>query len=150
MPKKTPADSAKFRSSTTRDGNGPGWGGPAKGAKTVADKPMPPPFTLGNQASAVERDYSRRDKAQALKDHLYRLATEAEKEETQVRAAEAWLNRIEGTPVQRNINVSADDLSALDDAALDARADAIEAELRASARGAAAQNAPARPGRVVN
>ncbi len=112
--------------SGTRHGNGSGkgesWGGAArspgepKGLR--ANKLMPAPFAPGNQAAASSRRGA--EAAQALKDHLFDLARNAERQETQVTAAVAWLNRHEGTPIARNINLTPDDVSVLDDGTLTA------------------------------
>ncbi|MBS7811202.1 hypothetical protein [Roseococcus pinisoli] len=45
---------------------------------------------------------SREERVQALKDHLLNLAMGAEREETQLSATVALLNREEGMPVARN------------------------------------------------
>jgi len=106
-------------SSTTRRGNGPGrggtnphlgsqgqgWGGPAKGASGSRIKPGDPD---GIQAMANDPDILARKAARSaeLKDHLYRLATKADRQETQLAAAVAWLNREEGTPIARSINTN--------------------------------------------
>lgn len=110
--------------SGTRHGNGSGrgdgWGGatraPGEPKGTRADKTLAL-FKPANQA-AVNRRGS--EAAQALKDHLFDLARNAERQETQVTAAVAWLNRHEGTPIARNINLTPDDVSVLDDGTLTA------------------------------
>lgn len=122
--------------SGTRHGNGFGWGGPAKGAgKGGAAKP----FTIdtptrvfktviearAERPSGAVSGYELRklineERAQELKDHLYSIATTARHEITQVRAAEAWLNRHEGMPVARNLNINVDDVANLSDTDLDA------------------------------
>lgn len=119
----------------TRHGNGSGLYGPAKGAGIGGAKR--PAFEPGNKAAAgadhsdVEQTrQAKAAKAETLKNHLYTLATTAEREDTQVRAAEAWLNREEGMPVARNITVATDDLSQLDDDALARRQAELEARLR--------------------
>src|SRR6202000_10689 len=119
--------------SGTRRGNGqehgPGWGGPAKGAGAgpaepfTADTPTRErlPGGKGDLVKLSERaDRKERDaeNAQILKDHLAQLAVGAEAEITRVRATEAWLNRHEGMPVARNINLNVDDVRALSDADL--------------------------------
>jgi hypothetical protein len=58
-------------------------------------------------------------RAQELKDHVFSLATSAKYEETQIRAAEAWLDRYEGKAVQRNFNVNVSEVSGLGDHELD-------------------------------
>jgi hypothetical protein len=83
-----------------------------------------------------------------LKEHLYWLALNAEREETQVRAAQAALDRFEGAPVARNINATADDISQLDDDALVARQAELERELGAGDGGAETPPDPPEPGRI--
>jgi len=131
------------------ESKGDGWGGPAKGAGRVAD-PRAPLFGHGNKIAAGPHDMSGADTARRMKAHIERLAFEAAREETQLSAAIAWLDRHEGKPIARNLNMDADDLAALDDGALDARRTALEAELRASTGGAAAAVDQAGPHRVVN
>jgi len=94
----------------TRRGNGPGWGGPARGASTGggARNGFETGNTIGagggrgNKSEAGEAKRARDEKrAQKLKDALFTLATGAEREETRVRACEAWLNRHEGMPIAK-------------------------------------------------
>ncbi len=68
MARKPPAPSAeppakpkieRKATSGTRRGNGPGWGGAAKGAGS--DVLPAPPFEVGNQVAAGPHDYSRDD-----------------------------------------------------------------------------------------
>lgn len=115
------------RSAGTRRGTGAGWGGPAKGGSPT---PTRSAFEAGNTiavghghptATVHEQNQARdAERAQALKDHLFTLATSAERQDTQVRAAEAWLNRQEGMPVARNVNLNLNEVSRLTDADLDA------------------------------
>lgn len=103
-----------------RRGNGSGqgesWGGPAKGAGSTSTRAAP--FERGNTASTGQRDMSGAEKARLLKEHLYKLATTATREETQVVAATAWLDRHEGKPIARNVNLTPGDVSLLDDETL--------------------------------
>lgn len=79
---------------------GDGWGGEAKGSGAA-------PFKPGNKASAGPRDMTtNEEKAERLRQHIYKLAEGAEREETQLSAAIAWLNRVEGMPVARNLNIN--------------------------------------------
>jgi len=97
--------------SGTLHGNGTGWGsdGTAKGA---GKGPKWPKFELGNQAAVgrAQPDWealkTKEEKAVALKQNLLRLGLTAEREETQISAAVAWLNREEGMPVQKNVNMN--------------------------------------------
>jgi hypothetical protein len=104
------------RSSGTRIGNGKGHGGPATGLGHGGEKRGPgngspiKPFEPGNKlavgrpnAGEGERAKTELEKAAELKEHLYRLGTGAEREDTQVRASEAYINRVEGMPIARNL-----------------------------------------------
>jgi hypothetical protein len=70
---------------------GPGWGGPAKGSFT--------PFEPGHPYYAPREDSKAR--AANVLDKLYTLAISAESEGVQMMAAERFLDRVEGKPVQR-------------------------------------------------
>jgi hypothetical protein len=119
---------------------GSGWGGPSQGAHRPEGE-----FSLadvGNTRAMVtlssERQrelQERRAKAKALKDHIYFLAENADREETQLAAAVAWLNREEGMPVARNININATATSELNDHELQARRAELERAIRGSAGG---------------
>lgn len=83
-----------------RPAKGAGWGGPAKGASASRIKPGDPD---GIQAMSNDPDIKARQAKRAAKlhDHLYALATEAERQETQLAATIAFLDRAEGKPVSR-------------------------------------------------
>lgn len=98
-------------------GKGDGWGGPARGA-AVDRKDRAPAFEAGHTLSQGSHDMSGTEKVRLLKEHLYRLATEAQREETQIAAATAWLDRHEGKPIARNVNMTPGDVSLLDDGTL--------------------------------
>ena len=104
-------------SSTTRRGNGAGWGGPAKGASTSRIKPGDPD---GIQAMSNDADVKARaqQRIEALKDHLFSLATGAQREETQLAAAVAYLNREQGMPIARTVTATVADPNSLTDADL--------------------------------
>jgi hypothetical protein len=119
-------------------GKGDGWGGPARGAGKVCPKANR--FEKGNRA-AVGADHtmylSDLEKAQMMRERLFKLGLEAQREETQVAAARAYLDRIEGLPVARNMNFATDDVSALDDVALAARKKKLERAVGAGDAGTA-------------
>lgn len=141
------------RTSGTRLGNGAGRGGPAKGFV-----PSPPaPFTADSETrqtetvahlengDAVEQVYRAKrraerraqkeideETAQDLRDHLRDMALRADTHANQIAASREWLNRHEGLPIARNINVSVDELSQLTDAELDAEIARLAAEPGAS------------------
>jgi hypothetical protein len=119
---------------------GPGWGGPAKGASTAPAKPVAL-FQPGNPGAPP--GIPRSEQAAILKDLLFGLATTSDNPAVQVRAAEALLNRIEGMPVARNININADALSTLDDAALEQRRAQLARELGEGDGGATPPPGPA-------
>jgi hypothetical protein len=79
---------------------GAGWGGPAKGASTSRIKPGDPD---GIQAMSNDPEVRARRARQAdeLHERLYALATDADRQETQLAATIAFLNRVEGTPNQK-------------------------------------------------
>lgn len=129
------------RTSGTRIGNGvgkgDGWGGPPKGADP-AHEPMHAPFAVGNSISSLPvnaRTELRRHRAAEMEDTIYRLAVDAEREETRLAAATKLHAIYEGTPVARTVTFTANELSDLDDAALEVRREALEAKLRGDPRG---------------
>lgn len=79
---------------------GAGWGGPAKGASTSRIKPGDPD---GIQAMSNDPEIRARraQQAQELHERLFALATDAERQETQLAATIAFLDRVEGKPVSR-------------------------------------------------
>lgn len=81
-------------------GKGDGWGGPARGASASRVRPGDPE---GIQALSNDPDVkaSQAERAELLKDHLFSLALGAQRQETQLAAAVACLDRIEGKPLQR-------------------------------------------------
>lgn len=87
---------------------GSGWGGPAKGASASRILPGDPD---GIQAMSNDARVKalRERRITALKDKLENLAFHAQREETQLAAAVALLNREEGLPVARQISATVDD-----------------------------------------
>jgi hypothetical protein len=131
----------------TRKGNGPGWGGPAKGAGQQG---------VGNSGGRRPKEIEalmraeREERIAALTAHLTTLAFEAEQENIRFQATVAALNRLEGTPISRSMKVDGDDLSKLSDAELAARREALErAEAEARGRNASAVGA-GESARLVN
>ncbi len=127
-------------SSGTRRGNGGmgvGWGGPANGPGSSAPSfvdslenriggvaPLDPQV----RQSKAEREAMRLEQAEAVKDEIYRIATNGVREADRVNAGVAFLNRIEGMPVARNLNLNGE-LGHLSDAELAEREAWLEAEL---------------------
>ena len=104
------------RSSTTRHGKGEGHG-PAKGAGTGGAAHLFGPARGGGTREGFTSETGRamgedqvmlaRIKAERslmLEDHLFKLATGAEREDTQVSAAVRLHAIYNGTPVARNLN----------------------------------------------
>ena len=86
-------------------GKGDGWGGPAKGPGVGGPRRGPPPGqdAHGNPVQhALAADKEAR--IEQLVNHLGNLALNAAREETQVSATIAALNRLDGMPVQANKN----------------------------------------------
>lgn len=128
----------------TRRGNGAGWGGPAKGASASRIAPGDPD---GIQAMSNDEDVKARAarRSEIMRDHLFRLAQHAQREETQIAAAVAYLDRTEGKPVALNINHNVSDPAQLSDDELSA----IAARGRREAPAEAPADAP-EPGDVVH
>jgi hypothetical protein len=95
-------------------GKGLGWGGSAKGASASRIVPGDPDGIqpMSNDPRILARGRIRLDH---LRDKIYELALSAEREETQLAAANAYLNREEGTPVQRVVTASVTDPSQMTD-----------------------------------
>ena len=152
--------------SGTRHGNGQeqgaGWGGPARGAGTggaaaafTADSKTRHrrPGGAGDPVKMEERRHQKQidaENAQLLKNHLLTLATKAEAEIVQVRATEAWLNRHEGMPVARNINLNTDDVRDLTDAAIIAELASLGGTPTDLAEGIAPSSVPGKSPGVVH
>lgn len=134
---------------TTRRGNGAGkgdgWGGEAKGAGNHGAGPGRPTVA---EAPAIQADKAAR--LDAVKNKIFDLAMNADRQETQLSAAVAFLNREEGTPIARSITVQTDDLASLSDADLAERLAHLERV--AAAAGDGAQQAPGsgKPRGMVN
>ncbi len=98
-------------------GKGDGWGGPAKGASASRIRPGDPE---GIQAMGNDPDVKAKaeQRGELVREHLFNLALGAARQETQVAAAVAYLDRTEGKPVQRNVNLNTGDPSQLSDADL--------------------------------
>ena len=118
------------------EAQGSGAGGPAQ------------PFKPGNDVAAGRappdetRLAARAKQAETVKDRLYTIATTGLHEMTQIAAGREFLNRVEGLPVARTIQLNTDDASELDDAALERRAAELEASLRGDAGGDAPSPLP--------
>ena len=126
----------------TRKGHGTGYGGRAKGAGS--DAPMQPPFEPGNTSAAGPHDNTTGAEQRA---EMLAIITEIAKDKNQpgmarISAADKWLDRYEGKPLARNLNINTDDLADLDDDALAARRAGLERALRADVGGTEAPPDP--------
>ncbi len=133
------------RSSSTRRGNGAGWGGPAKGAGNQDAGPGRPD---AETAPAIQA--AKAERLEAVKAKIFDLAMNADRQETQLQAAVAFLNREEGTPIARSITVQTDDLASLSDAELTERLAHLERVAAAAGDGAEQAPRPGKPSRLVN
>jgi hypothetical protein len=112
-------------------GKGDGWGGPAKGA----GKPY---FAKGETQEGQGRGHTapyvekREDRLAMLRDHIWNLAMTAQREETQLAAANAYLDREEGKPIARTVTATVDDVSQLSDLELAAEIARLDRELAAA------------------
>lgn len=97
---------------------------------------------LSENIGELERRAEEERRVRDLKDHLYRLAMSASSEEIQIRATEAWLDRQEGKPVQRNVNVNVNDVSGLGDHELESEIARLAGGPRAVGSSAAGKQAP--------
>jgi hypothetical protein len=111
-------------------GKGDGWGGPAKGAGTRFVKgQVQDGQGQGRTAPYVEK---REDRLAMLRDHIWNLAMTAQREETQLAAANAYLDREEGKPIARTVTATVDDVSQLSDLELAAEIARLDRELAAA------------------
>jgi len=133
--------------------NGPGYGGPAKGAGWGREKsgsvrqelkpfgpdnPAPPRHRTPEELAARKLELAGR--VDEYLDMWHEIACNR-KEYTgnRMAAMEKAANRIEGTPVARNVNVNTDDVSHLSDDELRAELERIS---RAAGQAAAGNEAP--------
>ena len=73
-----------------------GWGGPTKGRRPAIQPGDPD--GIQRMSHDPERRALNLQRVEELKDHIFTLATTAERQETQLAAAEAFMNRELGTP----------------------------------------------------
>ena len=97
---------------------GEGWGGPAKGAGSsapVGPKPenmrgaqgLGPPTPTMRETKRL-RDLAKEEAEMIMREKLFTLGQAAEREETQLSAAVAFLNRSEGMPIARQLTAEVD------------------------------------------
>lgn len=106
-------------------GKGEGWGGPARNGGSNSAARVAGPGRLPELVAARE------DRIARMKDKIFSLAETAQREETQLTAAVAFLNQELGMPVQRQIT------AAVDDAAKVLRIEIIDEPANAAPGGAA-------------
>lgn len=126
---------------------GKGWGGPAKGASTSRiEHGDPAGITRTNRGRDIQE--VRREKVL----NLYESVVDDPKQPVMARitAGDKLLDRIDGKPVQTNVNLNKDDLDGLSDAELAAELARQRAAGTAPAAGDAAASNPAGPDGVVH
>ncbi len=146
----------------TRRGNGvgvgQGWGGSPKGAGTgkrpaykAGERMEGQGAGRGNFSLAGEERRARDERhAELMKERMFTLALGAEREETQLSASVAYLNRLEGTPLTRTLNASIDDLSSLSDDDLRAEIERLDRAAREAGAGNVAPAVPVERDGVVD
>lgn len=115
-------------------GKGDGWGGPAKGeggAKYRKGEVQP----LQGKALTAPVVEAREERLTMLRDRLWQLAFTAEREETQLAATNAYLDREEGKAIARSVTTAVDDVSQLTDLELTAEIARLQRELGQGAKG---------------
>ena len=156
-------------------GGNAGWGGPPKGAgrggparhpkKEFKKSGVPnvgvalAPAFDGTMAgpgrghvSPAGEDRRARDAARSevAQEKLFSLVTAADRQETQLAAAVALLNRIDGMPIARNLNANVDALSRLSDAELQAERERLGRAMREVREGRVAPDMPDESDGVVH
>lgn len=104
---------------------GAGWGGPARGAGHGGPAKGPGRFPGRGDSRRIA---ARNAACDELRGRLYAIATTAPDEGTQLRAAVALLDRIEGKPLARAVVLGNPDLAATTDAELAALAETLAAQ----------------------
>jgi len=90
----------------TRKGNGPGWGGAAKGASTAAKAEIAPPFVPGDQGgpgpAETAKSMARAERNELMLDVYEEIAfSRVEPPMARIAAAEKWQDRVIGKVPQR-------------------------------------------------
>jgi len=156
-------------------GGNAGWGGPPKGAgrggparnpknpfkksgapndgvptvPSFADAPKAGPGSGHVSIAGEDRRARREMRAEKMEDRLYELGEGADRQETQLSAAVAYLNQVRGMPLARSVNVNSNDFSQLSDAELDAEITRLARKLGADSAGENAAGVPEEPDGVV-
>lgn len=128
-------------------GNGAGWGGPAKGASTSRIKPGDPDgIRTMNRGKEVQAE--RREKVLRMYEEI--VDDPEQPVMARITAGDKLLDRIDGKPMQTNLNLNRDDVSRLSDAELEAEIARLEREAAGAAAGEAKPGDPVEPGGVVH
>jgi hypothetical protein len=102
-------------------GTGPGWGGDARGAGrggqfSLQKSGEPNRFLTPRTEQQIAEREERKRRSEEMKKIIYDLAHNADREETRLNAARAYLDREEGMPVSRNLNINANsEVAEMDD-----------------------------------
>ena len=153
-------------------GKGDGWGGPPKGAgrggearnsrpeknrpdvapkvPSFADAPKAGPGRGHVSVSGEDRRARDAERSEIAQEKLFSLVTTANRQETQLSAAVALLNRIDGMPIARNLNANVDDLSRLSDVELQAERERLGRAMREVREGRVATDVPDESDGVVH
>ena len=127
---------------------GPGLGGPARGASTSATPESLPLYEPGNKAAenrtggSAYRRMAKEERIATLTEMAFEIAEAAQLEAVKSGMVQYLMNREMGTPLARTIAATTDDLSDLDDTALEQRRAEIERRLREASPGAAQETDP--------
>lgn len=116
-------------------GKGDGWGGPASNMPHFERSPAnltPGPPTLAERQAKAYRDMTAQQVIESRKEKLFNLSENAEREETQLSATIALLNRLEGMPVSRSISATIDDLRKMGEDELRAEHDRLTRAIASS------------------
>ena len=93
---------------------GTGWGGPAKGAGRGSPRAQDDPalqYRGGNtpkSEKALAQARSRAEQAELVKDEMLDIALHSPVPADRIQAGRAFLDRVEGTPVARQMNINVD------------------------------------------
>jgi len=112
-----------------RPSTGPGWGGDKKGSGNHKAGPGRPRKGSERQKEIYARKVASREDLYLM---LTQLAEEAEWETTRLHAINALLNRIEGQPVAKNLNVAFGHVANMTDEELDEELRRLDRKLAGS------------------
>ena len=156
MPR-TPRNPGSGKPPCNGPATGAGWGGPARGAGNGNSRSVITPENTADLAALhgtpeVEAKRARRiATAEELKGVLSEIALDGDAPHlARIQAADKMLNRIEGMPVQRNLNINADADRSPDDIASELDAIRTRRARVAVGAGAVAPGVPEQPGRLVH